>query len=230
MTWTSRPIVAFDLETTGVDPEQDRIVSASTVRMVRGEQPEVTTLLVNPGIPIPASASAIHGITDADVADALVAAEAVRRIVAVLAQCVEDGTPVVGMNLAYDLTMLDRECRRNGVEGLDHDRLTAVDALILDKQVDRFRPGGRRLDDLCRHYGVELSNAHSSAADALASANVAIAIVERSPRIAKLEPRDLHRWQIRWAAEQAESFRSWLQRRGDARAADIDGSWPLRQR
>jgi DNA polymerase III subunit epsilon len=228
MSWIYEPIVAFDLETTGVDPETDRIVSASTVHMVPGEDPDPTMLLVNPGIPIPASASAVHGITDADVANGMDPAAAVRRVRDDLVGYLEVGTPIGGMNLAYDMTLLDRECRRYGIHSINPDDLLVVDALILDKHVDRYRRGSRRLDALCAHYGVILDGAHNSTVDAIASVQVLLAIARRYPQLADVKLPDLHANQIRWAAEQAASFRSYLLRLRDPRAAEIDGSWPVR--
>ena len=65
-----RPIVFFDLETTGIDPENDRIVEISCLRVSPDGQREAKTRLINPERPIPPEATAIHKITDDDVRDA----------------------------------------------------------------------------------------------------------------------------------------------------------------
>ena len=64
-----RPIVFFDLETTGLNTEKDRIIEICVVQISPGEEQISYNRRLNPGIPIPAEATAIHGITDVDVAD-----------------------------------------------------------------------------------------------------------------------------------------------------------------
>ena len=64
-----RPIVFFDLETTGVDTAKDRIVEISMVKVMPDGEQIVKTRKLNPGMHIPAEATAIHGITDEDVKD-----------------------------------------------------------------------------------------------------------------------------------------------------------------
>ena len=65
-----RPIVFFDLETTGVDPAKDRIVEISRVKIMPDGSEDVRTRLINPQMHIPETSTAIHGITDDDVRDA----------------------------------------------------------------------------------------------------------------------------------------------------------------
>ena len=65
----TRPIVFFDLETTGIDVQKDRIVQISLIKIYPDKREEVLTYLINPGMPIPAGATAIHGITNEDVKD-----------------------------------------------------------------------------------------------------------------------------------------------------------------
>lgn len=63
--WYEGPLAAFDTETTGVDVEQDRIVSAALiVQECAGGRVRTTRWLVNPGIPVPAGATEVHGLTD----------------------------------------------------------------------------------------------------------------------------------------------------------------------
>ena len=64
-----RPLVILDLETTGTDPQKDRIVEISLLKIALDGTQEHWTSRVNPGIPIPKEATAVHGVTDADVAD-----------------------------------------------------------------------------------------------------------------------------------------------------------------
>jgi len=176
MSWYAERLAAFDIETTGVDPECDRIVTAA-VSLVGGGQPaEHLSWLVDPGIEIPSDASAVHGITTERArAEGRIAGEAVDEITTVLADQLRQGVPIVAFNARFDLTILDREASRAGVAPLldrvgGPDGLLVVDPLILDKHFDRFRRGKRTLGTVCAHYGVALDEAHAANDDALAAA------------------------------------------------------------
>ncbi|MFD7888761.1 exonuclease domain-containing protein, partial [Streptomyces albidoflavus] len=65
MGWHRELLIGFDLETTGTDPREARIVTAAVIEVADGERRGHRTWLADPGIPIPAGATAVHGITDA---------------------------------------------------------------------------------------------------------------------------------------------------------------------
>lgn len=231
MTWHTEPLVGFDLETTGVDVETARIVTAALVFRTEEGTYNTRSWLADPGVDIPAEAAAVHGITTEKAkADGEPAAEVVDSVTTWLAAAAREGRPLVAMNARYDFTVLDRECRRHGVATLGQ-RLCdtvgpgpVIDPYILDKQADKYRPGSRRLEALAAHYGVELTAAHTSDADARAAIEVAVAIAEKYPQL-QVHPDQLHVWQIRWAAEQAASFQA-HKRKTDPYAV-IDAEWPL---
>lgn len=229
--WHLRPLAAFDLETTGVDLEQDRIVTAAVIETAAdGSLSAERSWLVDPGVAIPVEATAIHGISsERAAAEGLPAAEAVAAITDALARVLAAGTPLVIMNAPFDLTILDRECRRHGVVPLV-DRSCplgpVLDPLVLDKHVDRYRKGKRTLEALCAHYRVRHSGAHEASADAAAAAAVARSIGRSSPRLARTPLSELHDLQVRAAAEQAASFKAYLRRIGRD-SARVDPSWPL---
>jgi DNA polymerase-3 subunit epsilon len=231
--WHHGPMLAFDSETTGVDVEADRIVTAAAVVIHPGQPAATTTWLADPGIDIPDEATTLHGITtDHARAHGRPAREVAEMAAAALAEALAAGTPVVTMNGSYDLTILDRECRRHGVATLD-DRLAGgvrpvVDIRVLDKQIDRYRRGSRRLDALCRHYNVDHGDAHDCVADALAAARIAWRICQRHPAIAAMPLAELHTAQITWAAEQAASLADYFRRQGNPEADTVDGTWPIR--
>lgn len=234
MTWHLGPMAPFDLETTGTDVYEARIVTACVGR-VDGSSGARTTRnwLINPGVPIPAEAAAIHGITDAHIADGAQPGPAVDAIAVELVSAMLDGIPVVGWNLSYDLSLLAAELRRHGLPSLQQ-RLNrpvgpVVDGLVIDKHVDKYRRGSRKLIDVARHYGIDLAaeDAHGAEADALASARVIWRIVNQHPAILQVPLVDLHRAQIQWADEQAASFRAYRQGRGEP-WEDIDGTWPVK--
>lgn len=228
--WHTGPMVGFDTETTGIDVEQDRIVTASLVHIRPGQPVERDAHMVAVDIDIPEQATAVHGITtDRARATGRPAADVLAEVVDVLDVTLTAGTPVVTMNGVYDLTILDRECRRWGVRPLS-DRVPVapvIDVRVLDKVVDRYRKGGRKLTDLCATYQVRIEEAHDSTWDALAACRVAWRICQRNPQIAGMDLHDLHRAQIGWHAEQQQSFAAYRRRIGQP-VSDTDGAWPLR--
>ncbi|HXE43843.1 MAG TPA: exonuclease domain-containing protein [Conexibacter sp.] len=231
MSWHQRRLAAFDLETTGIDSESDRIVTAA-VSVVGDDRPAVFhAWLLDPGIPIPAGAAAVHGITTERArAEGRPPREAVEEIVAILAEQLRQGVPVVAFNARFDLTCLDREARRYGIAPLlervgGPDGMLVVDPYVLDKQVDRFRKGKRTLGAVCAHYNVPLDEAHASHADALAAARVAWRLGQAFEELRALDLATLHHEQISWAAEQAASLEDWLRRNG--RDERIEQAWPI---
>ncbi len=231
MSWHERRLAAFDLETTGIDSESDRIVTAA-VSLVGDGLPSVShAWLLDPGIPIPAGASAVHGITTERArAEGRAPREAVEEIAALLAEQLLRGVPVVAFNARFDLTCLDREARRHGIAPLVERvggaaGMLVVDPHVLDKQLDRFRKGKRTLGAVCAHYNVPLDEAHASHADALAAARVAWRLGQAFEELRALDLATLHRQQIEWAAEQAASFEDWLRRQG--RDERIERAWPI---
>ncbi|MER6842662.1 exonuclease domain-containing protein [Streptomyces platensis] len=232
MSWHQGLLVSFDLETTGTDVEQDRIVTAALLRLEGDGRPAAKlTWLLDPGVPIPDEAAAIHGISTAYVQEhGRAPATAIEEITEALAEALRAEIPLVVMNARYDLSLLDRECRRHGLrtltERLGHAPAPVIDPLVLDKHVDRYRKGKRALQALCGHYGVPLDGAHEAGADAAAAAGVARRIGEKYPAVALPSPRALHTLQEQAAAEQAASFQAYLRRSGDPRAI-VEPAWPL---
>lgn len=229
MSWHLGRLAGFDLETTGVDVESDRIVTACIAEVGGKTPPLAANWLINPGIDVPEQAAAVHGITtDKAKTDGQDAAEGVAEIVAGLTQVVLAGTPLVIMNAPYDLTLLDREARRYGLETLADKvggDLRVVDPRVLDKRVDPYRRGKRTLTDLCAHYGVKLDGAHSADADAVAACRVAWRIAQQFGEIGNAFLDELHDQQEDWAAAQAASFQEYLRKKDPA--AVISGAWPL---
>lgn len=231
MDWLDRPLAAFDLETTGTDPEEDRIVTASVALVGAGLDTEATDWLVDPGIEIPEQATEVHKITtEMARAEGREPVEAVAEITALLAGYLNEDYPVVAFNARYDLTMLDRESRRHGVEPLVEvvggpSGLLVLDPLILDKQQDPYRRGKRKLTDLCALYGVELTEAHAANADALAAARLAWRLGRDNPEFGSLDLPTLHENQIEWARAQAESLQRFFDEQG--RSETVETEWPL---
>lgn len=229
--WHEGPLAGFDLETTGPAPETARIVTAAIVVRGSNREPETLSWLVNPGIEIPAEATAVHGVTTERArADGMDAAKAAEEISCKLAALVLDQLPLVIYNAPYDLTVLDREARRHSIAPFG-DVLAGctgfvVDPLVLDKHADTYRKGSRTLAAACEHYRVTLDGAHDAGYDALAAMRVAWRIAVRYPSIAALTPAELHDLQVKAKAAQAASFQEHLRRQGKPEV--IDGSWPFK--
>ena len=235
MSWRDRPMAGLDTETTGIDTETCRIVTAC-VGLATPQGWSARNWLLRQPEPIPAEATAIHGITTEHAnAHGEDPAEAVAAIRDDLYKAWSMGMPVVGYNLVYDLTLLDRECRRLGL-GVFEVRGPVVDPFVIDKQTSRRR-GSRKLVDTAAHFGVPIEDgaAHGAEADALAACRVAWMMCGRVDarmpdgklrRLGGIDLEQLHRLQIGWKAEQAKSFIAYRQRQGQS----VDGirpEWPM---
>lgn len=232
MSWHQGPLVGFDLETTGTDVETDRIVTAALVRLEPdGTVAEQRTWLLDPGVAIPEQASAIHGIgTDHARKHGARAASAVAEIAQAVAEVLRSGVPLVVMNARYDLSLLDRECGRYGLDSVEQ-RIGGVpspviDPLVIDKHVDKYRKGKRALQALCEHYGVTLSDAHDATADAVAAVRVVRRMGERHRPVSTLPPAELHALQVRAAAKQSASLQAYLRRTANPTAV-VEQAWPV---
>lgn len=237
MSWHQGTLLAFDTETTGTDPETARIVTASVV-VIDPMAGSITKedWLADPGVEIPDGAASVHGIsTEHARQNGRPAVEVVTELTRTLADALESGVPLVAYNGSYDLTVLDRECRRHDVptledrcadDGLD---LIVIDPLVIDKHVDKWRKGSRKLVDVSRHYGVVLSDedAHTAYGDSLATARVAWMIAKKYPAIADLTLPELHASQAGWYAAQAASFETYLRKQGKNDV--ISREWPIRK-
>ncbi len=159
----TRPLAAIDLESTGVDAARDRIVEVAVVKFFPGGPTEVYRRLVNPGVPIPAAATAVHGVADADVAAAPAFASIAPELRRFLGGC-----DLAGFGVAsFDLPLLSAEFARAGVRFAVAGR-SVLDALGVYR---RFEP--RDLAHAVRLYlGRDHEGAHAAVADALAAVEV----------------------------------------------------------
>ena len=152
----------FDCETTGTDPSADEIVSFAVLRLdPDGVETERLALLVKPLGPIPAEATAVHGITDADVATAPafadVAAELHRQL---------DGAVFAAHNVEFDLPMLQHALARAGVDYRPPAVACTLEAFrLLEPHADNHR-----LQTICERRGFSLTGAHDAISDVLATA------------------------------------------------------------
>jgi DNA polymerase III subunit epsilon len=173
-----RSLAFFDLETTGTSPSSDRIVEIAIVVVQVDGGRESFVRRVHPGCPIPPDATAIHGISDADVASAPGFREIAPRVVGLL-----EGCDLAGFNvLSYDLPLLQAEFDRADVSFSSEGRR------IVDAQRIYHRKEPRNLAAAVRFYtGEELAGAHGAEADTLATLEVLDAQIARYPDL----PRDV---------------------------------------
>lgn len=232
MAWHEDLLVGFDLETTGTDPLRARIVTAAVTEVKDGQPVRHRAWLADPGVPIPAEATAIHGVaTERAAAEGRPAPEVVAEVADAVRGYWAAQVPVVVYNAPFDLTLLDAELRRYALPPLvapGGRPGPVVDPLVIDRALDRYRRGKRTLEAACAVYGVVLEDAHDAGADALAAVRVARALARRFPEAADADLWELHRAQSGWYAAWAEDFTAWL-RRSDGSAKPIPRDWPLHQ-
>jgi DNA polymerase-3 subunit epsilon len=226
--WADGRLCGFDVETTGADPEDARVVSATLVLVGAGRSRHEFRLLIDPGVEIPAEATAVHGITTERArAEGRVPAEALAEIVRLLRTTWERGVPVVAFNGSYDFTALDREVGRHLGSGLTVTG-PVVDPHVIDRALDR-RPGKRNLEQTCRHYRVRLDGAHDATQDALAAARLAWQLARRYPvEVGESSLPDLYDKQVGWSQQWADSMNQYWRSQGQDTTKD--GSWPIRPR
>lgn len=225
--WYDQPVYAFDTETTGPDPETARIVTADLILIDRHGNAQAESFLADPGIDIPAEATEVHGITTEHAREhGRPIAEVVEIVHRKLQHAWNAVTPVVAFNASYDLTVLDRELRRHHGDEL---MVTGpvLDPYVIDRAVDRYRKGKRKLGLVCAYYGIDLENAHNSAADAEAAGMLMFELAKRYPgEIGALSLGEL--WVMQRTAHRAwaANFQDYLAQQG--KTEEVDGSWPLR--
>ncbi|MBR7104630.1 MAG: 3'-5' exonuclease [Lentisphaeria bacterium] len=169
-----RPLALFDIESTGVVPQRDRIVEIAVIKIYPDGRKQETVRRLNPGIPIPAGATAIHGISDADVADAPSFADIAEKLFNYLADCDLAGYNITG----FDVPILEAEFKRAGYEfkGSDHKIVDAYN--IFCKLYPRTLTAAYKF--FC---GKDLDDAHSAGADTAATLEVLLGEMERHPEL-----------------------------------------------
>ena len=165
-----KPIVFFDLETTGLNPVHDRIIEISALKINANGQEEQRTWLVNPGCPIPPETTAIHHISDGDVKDCPSFKELAPAIVKFFGS-----SDIAGYNIIkFDLPMLMEELIRANVD-FDLKSRQVIDVMnIFMKMEPRTLKGAYRF-----FMNKELEDAHSASADTMATYEVMMAMLDK---------------------------------------------------
>ncbi|MBK5286412.1 MAG: 3'-5' exonuclease [Bacteroidia bacterium] len=170
----TRPLVFFDLETTGVNVATDRIVEISLLKLNPDGTRNLKTWRTNPGIPIPAGAAKIHGITDDDVKDKPKFKEIARELRTFLEHCDLAGYNVI----KFDLPLLAEEFARSGFD------FSVEDRAIVDVQNIFHKMEQRTLSAAYKFYcDKDLTKAHTAEGDTEATFEVLIAQLERYEKL-----------------------------------------------
>lgn len=234
--WARRPVLVLDTETTGVDVETAEIASIS-VGVMDLAAPLATKIDTEYlAVEMPEEAGKVNGLTTDILRERARPGVSSAEVLSVHAELIADhlarGLPVVAANAPFDLTVLDRDCRRRGVATVGA-RLDVVwehigpvvDPIVLDKRVEKYRrrvsetQGARCLKTLAQVHGCGWDDelAHTSEYDALQAGRVVAALIARYPLLRSMSLPELHDSQVRWYAEQAVSLRGWFE--GEARKA-----------
>ena len=171
-----KPIIFFDLETTGTNITTDRIVEISMIKIMPNGEEKERTLRINPEMPIPAEATAVHHITDEDVANC----RTFKEIAKDLAQSFV-GCDIAGFNSnRFDIPMLDQEFQRVGV------KFDFTKPRFIDVQTIFHKKEQRTLVAAYKFYcHKDLENAHSAEADTLATYEILKAQLDKYPETLK---------------------------------------------
>jgi DNA polymerase III subunit epsilon len=166
----TKPIIFFDLETTGVNIATDRIVEISILKVFPNGNKESKTWLVNPEIEIPAEATAVHGITNEKVVMEPTFKELAPKINELIADC-----DLAGFNSnRFDIPLLAEELMRAGID-FDMNNRKAIDVqVIFHKKEQRTLSAGYQF-----YCGKNLENAHSAEADTNATYEILLAQLKK---------------------------------------------------
>lgn len=227
MAWHDSPLVGLDFETTGVDPVNDLPVQVALVWCDGRGGRQSACFLVDPEVEIPEGAYEVHGISTARARAEGRSLEATAHyLYRQLSKAASEGVPVVAMNASFDVTIAECLFSRVGLPSLEW--RAVIDPLVIDRQVDRYRKGKRRLENLCQTYGISLCGAHDAGHDAAAALSLARAIGRCWPEVGRLEPEELTLYEQAWHHRWAVDFHAWCLREGRAGLEPADYLWPAR--
>lgn len=205
--WEEIPCVVIDFETTGRDPDRDRVIEIGLVTFEKGKIANREGLLVNPRVPVPEESRAVHGITDEELASAPDFSTVMPHVLEVL-----QGKLPVAYNAAFDRSFLLAEIARAAPEGATPEDMPPaarpdvvwVDPLVWAREILKELQT-RRLGDVAKHLGVPLEQAHRATGDAEATGRVLLALAPQMPSIYG----ELVRLQKRYAAFQEAELAAW---------------------
>ncbi len=204
--WWAHNFVVFDVETTGLDPNGDRIIEMGFARFERGVLVGSYGTLVYPGMEIPQEATDIHGISTADVASAPGFAGTLHRA----AQLCHNAWPVA-YNADFDRGFWFAELQRAGLHApwlIGQPEHGWVDPLVWVRNEHGW--GGNKLVAVAERYGVPIENAHRATDDAVAAGKILLTLRDLMPSVTIIE---LLRRQHYYNEQHREQIEQWLARK-----------------
>ncbi len=195
--WKDLPLVVLDVETTGFDPEQDRIIEIALIRFERGEVLETYGQLINPQREVPAEVVKLTGIKNEELVDQPLFADVADAIWSRL-----QGVGIVAYNLSFDRGFIRKELSRVGLSWPEE--APTLDPLIFARQFFKNSPR-KNLGTVSKLLGIPLEEAHRATHDATVTGHVLYAFEGRLPE--RLS--DLLTLQTQWEAAQANETQHW---------------------
>ncbi len=210
LSWKEAKLVVIDFETTGLSPQQDRVLEAGVACFDQGRLSASENWLINPGVEVPEEARAVHNISDQELADA----PSFGPVFPELCEMLRDRLPVA-YNADFDRGFLHSELQRLGGEAALPEKLppalqpevTWIDPLVWVRELQRHDKG-KKLTDVCARLGIPLERAHRAAGDAEAAGRVLAALAPQMPSTYG----ELIRLQTRYAARQELERAGWRRR------------------
>jgi len=205
-----REFIAFDTETTGIDPGSDRIVTAATVRFENGQPIDEREWLIKVDVPIPPRSTEVHGITDAHAqTHGIDPRQALGEIHEYLTS---SGLPIVAFNAPFDIAMVNANLTRYGLSAIDG--IPIICPYVLDKHMDKYVKGRnqRRLMPTIQRYGLHLDEDswHGATADARITGELFLAQMDKYQDLRGYSPEELSADIAIWRDQQEADFQEWL--------------------
>ena len=202
--------IAFDTETTGVDPATDRIVTAAVVRFAGGQPVDEREWLVKVDVPIPVGSTEVHGITDEHAqTNGIDPRQALGEMHEYLTS---SALPIVAFNAPFDIAMLNANLIRYGLSVIDG--IPIMCPYVIDKHLDKYVKGRnqRRLMPTIQRYGLQLDEDswHGATADARITGELFLAQMDKFPDLRGYSPSDLSSDIAIWRDQQEADFQQWL--------------------
>lgn len=144
-----------------------------------------------------------------------------------MAGLLEYDVPVVAYNATYDVSILENELKRYGLPTV-RERIeanwTVIDPLVLDRALDKWRKGGRKLIDNLKEHGVaNWGNLHTAEDDVIATLDLLDKMITRHPKLKNMPLQQLQNFQTMAHRTWAKGFNSYLERQG--KVADVNETW-----
>lgn len=206
--WAKAAFAVIDFETTGLDPEHDRVLEMGIVQFDDGVLSARHNFLINPGIPVPEESRAVHGITDEEL-------EGAPRFSKIADEILEHlgGRLPVAYNADFDKRFLLAEFARvkRPIDGelppAARNDTVWIDPLVWVRELHRGEKG-HKLVDVCKRLGIDLENAHRASDDAEATGRVLLRLAQDMPETYS----ELIRIQSQYAAQQDAERPVWRRR------------------